>query len=130
MDFADCLYDFLSKNATITAAVGTRIYPVQFPQGAATPALVYREMYTEDTHAMQVDDDLQRPSFEIECHADTYRAARAVIRTLRSVLRNYSGLMGNATVQAVLISGGAEDMDPDTGKYWKSKEFEFFMTEV
>lgn len=130
MDIAAALFDYLSKSATIHAAVADRIYPVQLPQNATKPALVYREMYTDNTYLLQADDTLLRPTIEIECHADSYGSARAVMRTVKGVLQNYSGLMGDAAVQAVLVSGGAEDYNPETLTYWRSLEFEFFIEEA
>jgi hypothetical protein len=127
MDFAAALYSFLTTNSTVTAAVGTRSHHIELPQGATLPALVYREMFTDYLHAMGTDDALEQPSYEIEVHADTATAATTAINAVISALQNYSGAMGSVTCQAVLISGGAEDKDPDTGKFWKSKEFEFFV---
>jgi hypothetical protein len=130
MDFALALKDFMSNNATILGVVSTRIHPLILPQNATLPALVYHEIDSEDFHALQRDDDLQTSTIEIEVHALTYVEVRNVTKTVKSVLQNYSGTMGDATVQAVITEGGGEGYDPEIYTYWKSQEYKFFIVEV
>jgi hypothetical protein len=130
VDFAAALYTFLTTNSGIVAQVSTRTYPVQLPQGVTLPALVFREMYTDTNYALQADDTLIRPTYEIEAHASSHAAARTAIRAVETALQNYSGTMTTCTVQAVLMAGGSEDYDPDTTNYWRSKEFTFFVQEA
>ena len=99
------------------------------PDSPTYPLLVFREMYTDQIHALQADDALIEPSYEIEAHAATHVAARAVMRAVEAALKDYSGTMTTCTVQAVLMSGGAEDYEPEGAYYWRSKEFRFFVVE-
>jgi hypothetical protein len=99
------------------------------PQDVTDPAVVFKQIGNNDDDGLQAASTLLRPLYEFEAHASTYIVARQIIRAITSILENYSGAMGSCTVQSVLRGDDAEDLDPDTGIYWTSREFEFFVTE-
>jgi len=56
------LYDTLSANTTIAAAVGTRIYAELAPQGAAFPCIVFSALPSDDmmaVGAIRIWEDLE-----------------------------------------------------------------------
>ncbi len=130
MDFAAALYTFLTSHTGIAALVGDKVYPIRAPDSPTLPLLVFREMYTDHLHELQADNALIVPSYEIEAHAESHVAARALMRTVEAALKNYTGAMTTCQVQAVLMSGGAEDYEPEGGYFWRSKEFQFYVTEA
>jgi hypothetical protein len=127
VDCSAALYSFLSTNATVTAAVSTRTYPVSLPQKATLPALVYTETDPGYLHAMVTDAAERMPVFEIEAHASTAKGAADVIAAVVAAVTNYSGAMGTQTGTTLSIEFSDEGYDPDSETFYKTYEFKIFM---
>lgn len=75
----------LLADATVAAAVGTRIYPVAAPQGATMPHIVYQRISGPRVHSHD-GSDLAHPRFQFACNAATYAAAKALANAVREEL--------------------------------------------
>jgi hypothetical protein len=128
MDAAAALISFCNSDCTIKAAIDCRLYPMTLPQNPTLPAAIYTEIDPGILHAMGGDDPMRRPTFEIECHGATSLDASTALAAFETALHNYSGSFGNLTCHAVLMDGGSEGYDPDTNTYWKSREFQFYLS--
>ena len=127
MDCSAALYSFLSTNATVTAAVSTRSYPISLPQSATLPALVYSEIDPGFLHAMIADAAERMPIFEIEAHANTELGAANAMAAVVSALTDYSGAMGSQTGTTLSIMFSDDGYDPESETFYKSHEFKIFM---
>jgi hypothetical protein len=81
----EALVTRLLADATVAAAVGTRIYPLVAPQGAAMPHIVYQRISGPRVHTHQ-GSDLAHPRFQFACNAATYAAAKALANAVREEL--------------------------------------------
>lgn len=70
------LYAHLSADADVSALVGSRIYPLVMPQGAALPAIVYQRISgVPANHAGRVPS-LESARVQVNCYAKTYGVAK------------------------------------------------------
>lgn len=84
---------YLLDQPAITAIIGTRLYPVELPQGAAFPALTYQRISggRSVTHSGQGP---ARALVQIGCWDETYGDALALAALVGAALSSHRGPMG------------------------------------
>lgn len=111
---------YLKAYAGLTALVGSRIYPVKFPQTTTMPCVVFQRIDTprELTHdSSGAAGDLAHPRFQIEAWSETYHAGKDIVDVLRSALNGKSGDLGGVTIRAALVDNEAVDYSPEFELY-------------
>lgn len=117
------LYSFLSSQASITALVGSRIFPIKVPQGQPRPAIVYRRMPAkggdqrfpeEEGHAHDLSGSAgyAAASFKIDCLGDKYSDADQLANALRLALDGVNqDTVAGVTLLSALIDDELDDFD-------------------
>lgn len=91
MTAEEALVARLKSTAGVTALVGTRIFPMEAPQGAVTPWIVYQRVSTNPFTVLVGRSGLDDPRLQYTVWADTYSSARAVATQVRLSLDDYQG---------------------------------------
>lgn len=115
MTFRDSLYGYLTANAPIVAAVGTRIYPDRADQSGGPPYVVYRVVErpfeTLDATPPYVDVLIDATAFDV-----SPEGAYAVAQLLNGALGNFpQGAMGGGVT--VLHSYQVEQQPEDSDEF-------------
>lgn len=97
----------LVADGTLSAAVGTRIYPDRAPKGAAYPHIVYVLDSETGVDTFETPSNtLRQATFRVDCYyqesptgTDARGSARTLADAVAAALRNYSGTVpGGATI--------------------------------
>ncbi len=104
----------LRAEATISALVGTRVYPFHAPQPAALPYIVVTQMGSEELLTLDGTTGLRHVDFEIDCKADRATESRTLAKAVRDFVAYYSGAAGNETVDVVLFNDESTQYEPPT----------------
>ena len=125
MNLEDAIYSQLVGDATIGAAVGTRVFPDVIPEDAALPAIAYQRISTPRLYSMSGPSGLAWPRFQFTMKATLYATAQALANALRASLSDYKGVMGGGAgvrVDAIFIENETEDWDESPRTYWRQMD--------
>lgn len=73
----------------VAAIVGTRVYPVQVPQGQSLPAIVLTAASHEDERTLQGHGGYPLSEVIVDSCGATYEAADALAAAIRTALEDY-----------------------------------------
>lgn len=76
----------LGGDSTLTALVGSRIYPLSRPQGDPLPAIVYQRIATTPLNSINGFSRLDAVRIQFSCYAKTLLAAKELAEALRSAM--------------------------------------------
>lgn len=96
-------------DSTLTAAIGTRIYPVIAPASATLPFVTWRRAGIQRSQTLGLPVGVPRLSVEYSIYAVTYETAREVADRMRAVLDGYGGTVDNVTVKQVSLEQESDD---------------------
>jgi len=116
----------LIANSSLTAIVGTRIFPLEIPQGDAVPAVVYQIININPRNAQAgcVYDDYL---IQYSCFSTSYKQAREMAEIIRSDLDRFCGTLDGVYVPMIRFEGlGANDRGSDTRYAHVSYDFRIF----
>lgn len=128
MELEEALYYFLSTEPSIKEILEDRIYPMVMPQKCKLPALIYSPVSTERSHVLLEDTGFVKKVMEVSCYGRSYREVVDVSKTVRKVLQNFSGPMGELYIQGTLLISeiGADDgLQKDEYRLICEYEFQF-----
>lgn len=91
MTLEEAIYARLSGAAPVAALVGTRIYPILAPQGAALPYVVFTRQETENLAHLGGRGTHDRVQVTVQALAEDTVSARAVAAALQDALDEWSG---------------------------------------
>lgn len=94
--------------ASLTALIGTRLFPLIVPQDADLPAIAYQKISSPKTISHGGDSHLAQSRIQFTIQADTYSDAKSVSGQLRACWAGY-----RATVAGVRIDGALVQDDRD-----------------
>jgi hypothetical protein len=99
----------LLADATVAAAVATRVYPVIAPSSAALPFVTYRR--TGITRGMTLAGPQGTPNVFVDfaVFATTYEAVREVADAMRKSLDGWSGNAYGVTIGLVSLTAELDD---------------------
>jgi hypothetical protein len=98
---------YLLTQATVTAVVGTRIYPLKIPQSISTyPSITYQMISQVPAHTLTGGAGYAESRIQYDIYAETKPAADSLDEILRNVLQGFppagnAGTMGSSTVSSV-----------------------------
>ena len=104
----------LLASSGVTALVGTRINWGAHPQGAAMPFIVLTVISGNGGHTLQGRDGLSEGRVQVDCYADTYRAAKLLARAVAGAVDAHQGGQFSGVFHAGtrdLREGGANEAD-------------------
>ena len=80
------LYTTLSTDAGVIALCSTRSYPGNAPESVTHPYIVYELDNSDRLSTIPGVGDAQRKHIRINCHADTYSEAKALVAAVIAAL--------------------------------------------
>lgn len=116
----EALYTYLQTVPTLAALVGTRIYPVRLPEGAALPALVYQRVSAQRTYTHDpFESTMAYVSARVQLTAWAETAAEAIEVGEAAVLglSGYEGEMGGVLLGSVTVLLELDDYEPESKLY-------------
>ena len=130
------LYSYLSTQVTLTALVGTRIYPMFIPQGATIPCITYQRISTPrtPTHDTSGRGDLVNPRVQFDIWSETQKSGSDIGAVLTALLNGKVGAIGSGgnqiTIRASLQETEVPDYDPEIKLFRNRVEFIIWYQEV
>lgn len=124
----EAIYSALAGNGILTALVLTRIYPLDVPQEAILPYVVFSKTGGIRHSAMGTDLSLMESRIEVEIWADSLKEARAVADAVRGVMQRWRGTYGGVVVQDSLITAEYDEYSSDDDAYQSVIDFQIFHT--
>lgn len=122
--------DFLLTVPEITAMVRSQIYGLVRPQGPRPlPEILIARTQTQRQDRFCGVDGLVNADVQLDCYADGLEMATSLASTVRKVLRNFSGMMGDVVVQKVFLSNEFPVYDPDPGIIRVTQTYNFWYEE-
>jgi len=121
----EALYAQLSGTSNVTNLVGTRIYPVERPQGDALPAITYQQVSGPRVQLLNANSGAAYPLFQVNCYGEFYPDAKALGKVVRIALHQATGTIGGETVHSMLVRDSRDNYDPpvsagESGIFWES----------
>lgn len=129
MDLSDALYAHLIRDVTLSAVVGTRIYPIARPQEAELPAVVYRLAGSNRDYTQEGWTGRSFPIYQLHVHASSYSSGRDVATAVVDALQSFQG-EGALTCPRSYAEMGAEGYIPELLEFRFDVMAEFEIQEV
>lgn len=123
------LRTFLLAQAGVAAIVGTRVYPMVMPQGAAVPCIVYQRVNDNPVHDCGGRGTIGNFLIQLDAYADTFKGARDLGEAVRVCLDCYRGTAGTHSIAAVRQGGGRDFYEDDTQRYRFSVDYSIWAEE-
>lgn len=89
--------------AAVTSLVGTRVYPTNYPQNAASPAVRYQKITGTDELHMRGKDGLNRDIVQVDARGATAEDMIEIRDAVRAALDPYSGTQGSTEFQLISL---------------------------
>lgn len=133
-DICQALYEYLCSRREIDSRICGRIYPINLPQDAPLPSIVYTPILANYDSALQGDTGFVRQTIQFVCHDRTFKKARELSRLVKRSIQDYHGDMCGLFIQAVFIKSdyvynGNTALKFNTEEYMASIEFEIHFNE-
>lgn len=112
MSVEGAIVTLLTTDGTLSALVGSRVYPLMAPGDAALPLLVYQEASEVPVRALARRLALTAWRVRFDAYAESYASAKAVKAALLNVLEGYSGTASGVVVQGVFRDDSNDAHDP------------------
>lgn len=90
-DVEEGLFALLTGTAAVGAIVGDKVYPIEVPQGARPPWVVYFRVSGPRVRSLDGPSGLAQPRFQVECQGATADQARGLANAVRRALDGYRG---------------------------------------
>jgi hypothetical protein len=96
----------LAAAAPITALIGTPgsradqttgIFPIQMPESATLPAIVYFDVHGDGLMTMDGPDPMQFARVQFSCYGKSYGDSKRLARAVRQFLENFAGILPDGT---------------------------------
>lgn len=124
MSIGPSLRTFLLADTAIAALVGTRMYPVQLPQGTSQASIRYQHISGQRPIASPSGPlKLSGPRVQIDAWAPTYAEAESLAELIKTRLNGYRGAMGATTVQGAFFSDERDGWEPESKLYFLSRDY-------
>jgi len=93
----------LVADASVTALIGTRVFPVLAPVTAALPFATYRRAGVLRQQTLAGPMGVPRVSMALDLYAETYEGVRDLADKCRRVLDGYGATLNNTEVKHVSL---------------------------
>ena len=121
----DVIYSLLSNDATVSAIVGTKIFPFVAIEDIKYPYIVYDNLGVEPTQCKGEVSSLDTISVNIELYSETLGEIEDLGNKVRTALDRVSGTTETVVVQSISFrdeDGGYADEDR---VYLKIQSYQF-----
>jgi hypothetical protein len=97
------VYTLLKDAAGVAALVAGRVYPLQAPQNATAPFIVYQRISSRRVRSVDGPSGLAQPRIQVDAYAATYAGAKALASAIRTALDGYRGTVAGVRVGAIAL---------------------------
>ena len=98
-----------TKLAAAATDAGNRIYPVEAPQKATLPYIVWQRISASRDFTHSGPDGLAEPRFQFTCLAATPKAAKTLADQVRIALNGATSGFGSETVYYCLLDSDSDE---------------------
>lgn len=112
MTLEELLYTHLTGDATLTALVGNRIYPVDAPQNGTLPDVRYQLITRQELVAIPGRLLLVSRTYQFDGFAESYSEAKAVEVALKAALYRFNKQV-HACILSTFIENVRDTDDPE-----------------
>jgi len=97
------LFTHITTDSTITALMGTRLFPNKIPQGQPLPAAEYKQEAGKREHMMSGPAGMVDSQYTITCYGSTYAAAKELAEAVRKRLDGFRGVVEGITIDVMML---------------------------
>lgn len=102
----------LAGDSSVTALVGTRVYPLILPQTPTYPAITYQRISSTGTNG---NTALRASRYQVNCWATTHAGAQALAGAVKTLFEEYTSTTSG--IKMSLVVNELDDYDDDTDAY-------------
>lgn len=99
----------LVGSASVSAIVGSRIFPILAPQTASLPFIIWRRSGITREHTLAGPMGIPTVSVEMQLYSTTYEQARELADCVRLTLDGYGATVNNTEVKHVYLDQESDD---------------------
>ena len=118
------IYSRLSTDGSITAYVGTKIYPDITPQNVQYPFVVYTIVNSLPVDFKDGQSNLEEITLQIDVYTQSYDDTQDLANLIRNRLDRFTGTVEGVEVQTIkYVSSDSQIFNAELSVYWMSIDF-------
>lgn len=118
------IYSRLSTDGSITAYVGTKIYPDITPQNVQYPFVVYTILNSLPVDFKDGQSNLEEITLQIDVYTQSYDDTQDLANLIRNRLDRFTGTVEGIDVQTIkYMSSDSQVFNAELSVYWMSIDF-------
>ena len=118
------IYSRLSTDGSITAYVGTKIYPDITPQNVQYPFVVYTIVNSLPVDFKDGQSNLEEITLQIDVYTQSYDDRQDLANLIRNRLDRFTGTAEGIDVQTIkYMSSDSQVYNAELSVYWMSIDF-------
>ena len=118
------IYNRLSTDGSITAYIGTKIYPDITPQNVQYPFAVYTITNSLPVDYKDGQSNLEEITLQIDVYTQSYDDTQDLANLIRNRLDRFTGTVEGVEVQTIkYVSSDSQIFNAELSVYWMSIDF-------
>lgn len=118
------IYSRLSTDGSITAYVGTKIYPDITPQNVQYPFVVYIITNSLPVDYKDGQSNLEEITLQLDVYTQSYDDTQDLANLIRNRLDRFTGTLEGVEVQTIkYVSSDSQVFNAELSVYWMSIDF-------
>ena len=118
------IYSRLSTDGSITAYVGTKIYPDITPQNVQYPFVVYTITNSLPVDYQDGQSNLEEITLQLDVYTQSYDDTQDLANLIRNRLDRFTGTLEGVEVQTIkYVSSDSQVFNAELSVYWMSIDF-------
>lgn len=118
------IYNRLATEASITAYIGTKIYPDITPQNVQYPFVVYTITNSLPVDYKDGQSNLEEITLQIDVYTQSYDDTQDLANLIRNRLDRFVGTVEGVEVQTIkYVSSDSQVFNAELSVYWMSIDF-------
>ena len=118
------IYSRLSTDGSITAYIGTKIYPDITPQNVQYPLVVYTITNSLPVDYKDGQSNLEEITLQVDVYTQSYDDTQDLANLIRNRLDRFTGTVEGVEVQTIkYVSSDSQVFNAELSVYWMSIDF-------
>jgi hypothetical protein len=118
------IYSRLSTDGSITAYIGTKIYPDIVPQNVQYPFVVYTITNSTPVDYKDGQSNLEEIELQIDVYTQNYDDTQDLANLIRNRLDRFTGIVEGVEVQSIKYTASdSQVFNAELSVYWMSIDF-------
>lgn len=113
----------LTAETTVSALVGSRVFPPGGRQGSAYPYVIYQRISTQGAAYLDGPANLEWPRIQIDVWGTTAKSASDAAEAIRTFIDNVERSGAGVTFTATFQDQRGPDIDEETRNFRVSQDF-------